>query len=193
MIPGDSLSSSPVYSPFLYGDSLSVSAIRDYEMGGVALNDPSEGLNIKLWRLDVSGTHIVISENGANPQNIITGSDITEASFAFDQNMRPVIVYVQNGQAKLYWYDPTIPGVTTTTLASTVKSPRVAMDDKRTQTTLLGQNDVILAYIRSNNLYFRMQRERYLTEHLLQSTVNGLLVNLGMNTANRLQFELKPA
>ncbi|CAB4124246.1 hypothetical protein UFOVP49_84 [uncultured Caudovirales phage] len=192
MIPGDSLSSVPVYAEYLYGDSLSISKIRDYEMGGIALNDASQGLNTTLWRLDISGTHIVISENGANPINIITGTGITEASFAFDQNMRIVVTYVQNDQAKLYWYDSTISGITTTILDAAVKSPRVAMDDKRSQPTNQGETDVILAYVRNNNLYFRMQRERYEVEHLLYSTLNGVLVNMGMNKTNRLQFQIQP-
>ena len=181
-----------VYAPFLYGDSLSTLPTRDYEIGGAGISDGTQGLQVKLWMAELVGNDIILSASGVSPTTVITGSGITEISFTFDQNMRPVIAYVQNDQAKYYWYDATISNYTTTNLPSGSSNPRVCMDDKRKFSSTLGNNDVILAYIKSNNLYYRQQRDRYNTEYLLKTTVNGRLVKIGMNTVNRLQFMIKP-
>jgi len=192
MIPGYSLSSIAVPSSFLYGDSLVVSATTDYEMGGVDLNDPSQGLNATLWRMDIVGDNLVLSKNGTDPINYINAPGTTEVSFAFDQLMNPFVTYVQNGQAKYYWYDTSISGYATTNLPSGALTPRASLDDKREISTLLGQSDIILSYILNNNLCVRVQRERYLTEHILGTNVNVVLVNTGMSTVNRFQFQITP-
>jgi hypothetical protein len=65
----------------------------------------------------------------------------------------------------------------------------VCLDDKRPLQNAV--SDVILAYTRSGNLYFRAQRDRYLVEYPLATAVTGTLDKVGMNTVNRLQFEFR--
>lgn len=113
---------------------------------------------------------------------------MTEISFSFDANMQPAVAFVADGQAYLNWYDNTVPGYVTTTLSADVETPRVTLDDKRH----VGSNgyqvsDVILAYTRGGNLYYRQQRERYTVERLLKEGVTPL-IKIGFNRQLRLQF-----
>lgn len=186
-----SASTTAVYAPFQIGDSNTVTNLTDYEYGGVSLYDGTQGLLVKLWKMQVVGSDVIISENGANSQVLFTESGITEISFTFDQNMNPFVAYVAGGTAKYYWYDSSIPGYTTTNLPSGSTNPRATFDDKRASQILLDKSDIVLGYLRAGNLYVRVQRERYLTEHLFQSGVTGKLVKIGMNNKNRLQFMIR--
>ena len=188
MLPFDYLSPTVKSSDFQYGDSLGTTNLLDYEMGGTALNDASNGLLVKLWKIELVANDVVVSASGVSDTTLFSGSGISELSFTFDQNMNPFVAFVQSGQAKYYWYDPSLSSYQTVSMASTVKYPRVCMDDKRPDMTTLDKNDIILAYINNGNLYYRIQRERFLTERLLASSVTGKLIKIRMNNANRLQF-----
>jgi hypothetical protein len=191
MFTENRLSTTLVASPYTYPYTLSAPARVAYAMGGIALSNPNAGLNAQLWTATVKDTFVELTApNQSTPINILQEADITELTLAFDQNMNVAIAYVQYGQAKLYWYDTFIGDYTITALPGGSISPRVTLDDRRElQTT---NSDIILGYVLNDNLYFRMQRERYLSEHLLRPNVAGRLVQMGMNTKNRLQFQIKP-
>ncbi len=55
MIPGNKLSSQSIVTEFLHPDELFdyCRQVVDYEIGGVALNDPSQGFFVRVWRLRV--------------------------------------------------------------------------------------------------------------------------------------------
>lgn len=190
-MPIPEISTSTVYSEFNYPDSLTTTNTVDYEYGGIAINDPSEGLAVKVWKLEISGDDIVISENGANSQVLFTAAGTTEVSLAFDQNMNPFVAFMQSGQAKYRWYDSTIPGFTISNLPSGTTNPRACLDDKRSSQILIDKSDIILAYLNSGNLYTRIQRERFLTERVFKSGVTGELIKIGMNRIGRLQFMIR--
>lgn len=188
MIPNQILSTIPIPRPYLEKVNDFNLPLIDYEMGGVALNDASQGLQVKLWTLYMVGDDVTISAPDVAPTVVFTAQNITEISLAFDQSMQPVIAYVQAEEARLYWFDTTIPGYTNTILTGAV-SPRVSLDDKRPLFVPL--SDVIVGYVKDNNLYFRAQRDRYLIEYLLKSNVNATLVTVGMTTNLRFKFKLK--
>ena len=50
MLPQNTLSTEPVPAVFEGGRALPVRNEVDYELGGVALNDPSKGLLHQMWR-----------------------------------------------------------------------------------------------------------------------------------------------
>lgn len=198
MIPMGRLSTTPVPSDFVPPDDLEGAAtfefgpISDYEMGGKAISDPSLGNQDRVWRMTANELGEVYFYAEENPEFLfITLPGLTELSFTFDQNMRPVLAYVQNGVARLRWYN-TVPGdYVVTDLPAGSISPRVSLDDKRQTQTALGDNDVILAYVRSGNLYYRQQRDRYENEYLLAAVGSAKLIRIGMNMGNRLQFLLE--
>lgn len=190
VIPMGRLSTTPVPAAFYSPDDIdSIDPLTDYEMGGVALSDASAGLQDRIWtaRADLDG-NVYLSA----PENVetlfITLPGITELSFTFDQNMRPVLAYMQGGVARLRWFNTVPNAYVVTDLPAGSMYPRVALDDKRARQTTQGDNDVILAYMRSGDLYYRQQRDRYEDEYLLKAGVNAKLIRIGMNMLNRLQF-----
>lgn len=190
-LPDGVLSTEPVEAPFLGGRALPVTDIRDYETGGIALQDPSQGLLVQTWRARIlnNNTDIVVDADSVAETTLISGTNITEVSLAFDSNMNPAVAYVEDGTAKLYWFDSTLPGQTTTEFPGIV-TPRVSLDDKRPLQSAI--RDVIFAYLRDGNLYYRQQRDRYLTEYLLQEDVGSPgLIKIGMNRQLRFQFLLR--
>jgi len=176
---------------------------EDWSLGGAALNDSTAGLDIATWRFEVvPDTGIVnIEKDGvltnANWYTIPGASvDTPLVDFAagFDTNMQPVLSWGDRAGYSYYrWFNPTLPGFETVTLAFGSYSARVDMDDPRE-----GQNslrDTIIAYIRGTHLYYRQLRDRFLVEYdlgeLPETEAAWRLNRMGMNELYRLQFELK--
>lgn len=189
----------PIISPYLYPDNLVATPLEDWELGGIGLSDPSQGLEVQAWHLYVTGsiltTAVWVTSAATGPIQLFALANITWARLAFDQNMRPVVSYVAGGAPGFWWWDPTIPGTTFTALPSTIINPCVTMDDKRAQQTQLGNNDVVMCYINITNLCYRLQRDRYGVEYVWMTNVNHILANpyvnkIGMGTGLRLIIEL---
>ena len=140
-----------------------------------------------MWRAQIVNDSKIVLDAESVPQfTIITGNNITEVSFSFDRNMNPAIAYVEDGTAKLYWYDSALPGMTTSIFPGIV-TPRLSHDDKRDLQSAI--SDVIFAYMKSGNLYMRMQRDRYSVEYLLAEDIDSPgLIKIGMSRQNRFQF-----
>lgn len=184
MIPNKTLASEKVPAPYL--NKRRVGLLEDYEQGGVALQDPSQGLLYQTWSCFLNGNDIKTAAPNTPATTLLTVPDVEQVSLAFDQNMQPNVAYVSAGQAYWWWYDTTTQSHQTLTMASDVVSPRATLDDKRTQN--LGNSDIILAYIRGNGLYYRQQRDLYATEYPLDAAAGPALHDVGMAANNRLQF-----
>lgn len=200
MLPQDGqLSSKAQISGFAYPvkGPLPEDKLQDWELGGVALNDPSQGLMVKVWHLQATkraesdDVDVIVSAPGVAPTLLFTAPGITEVALAFDQNMNPFVAYHQGDDAKIYWYDPTIPGMTHTTLPSGIRTMRCTMDERRS--AFVADSDIVLSYIRAGNLCVRYQRDRYQTEYVLRAGVgaNCQLVSMARNRGNRLQWRLR--
>lgn len=191
-LPSNQMSSAPVASLFMAPDNrLRLSLLADYELGGVALFDASQGLMVQVWEVRVvGGTTIQVKpEASVTWTDVTTDSAITEVALAFDQNMRPTVAYVAGGVAKLYWFDTVAVNFVTTTFAG-CSSPVVTMDDKRVlQSTA---NDVLFFYFRAGSIYYRQQRDRFTVERSLGAVPVGGFTRFkrwGMGEALRLQLE----
>lgn len=187
MIPQDRLSTVTIVAAFRnelpYGNPL-----QAYEMGGVGLSDPSQGIELKPWllRYDVASGDFLVGADDVPETVLFNRPDVTQISLAFDRNMSPVVSFTQAGQAKFWFFEDLIPAfVFWETELGTAVDPHVCHDDKRFYSD--GISDVILSYVRDNNLYYRQQRDRYLVERQLYSGVSGLGY-VGMNKALRLQW-----
>lgn len=187
-LPNDTLSSTPVPGAFLYPDSLTESPLVDYEQGGVALNDPSQGLQVQRWTLTVDGGDFVVTPDCGSPSVVLSVSGtITTASLAFDRNMRPYLAYTLDSVVHLYWYDTEISDFADMTVAG-ASYPRLTHDDKRDLQS--ASSDIIFAYLLDGDLCYRQQRDRFQTERVLAESVVGRLRNIGLSDVGRLQFEL---
>lgn len=186
-MPGNVTSTTPVPGTITGGRALGVTPWIDYEDGGVALNDPSQGLLYQVWRGRLLNGEVVLDAPSVAETVVYANSAMTEMSFTFDQNMRPVVALVADDVAYLYWYDSTLPGQTTTEIGAGVITPKVILDDKRPLG--LANSDVVLAYIRAGYLRTRIQRDRFLIEYT-HDTVgeDAQLIKVGFNSQLRLQF-----
>ncbi|WP_313116417.1 hypothetical protein [Stenotrophomonas indicatrix] len=186
MIPPGGPSTTPIPAANLERVNSTLQPLIDFEMGGVALNDASQGLRVKLWRARVDGDVVYVGPEVGNEQPAFIRPGITSVALAFDQNMQPAIAFVQAGLAWLWWYDSSVPGMVFTSFPGVI-NPRLTLDDKRpTQTS---SSDVILGYLRAGSVYYRQQRDRYQIEYLFSASPPcGGLATLCMSTGGRLQF-----
>lgn len=190
-IPYHGISAAPVVAAYLAPDDIDTGTLTSLELGGVALNDASQGRQVKTWRAWIEGgtTIKVAPLPGLTPETtLVVGVNITTVSLAFDSNMQPAVAYLENGTLKLRWYDVTVSGFVITSFPGCTFG-RVSSDDKREAQE--GASDVIFAYVRAGNVYWREQRDRYLVERLVGAAPAGFrFVQLGMNAQGRLQFRL---
>ena len=198
MIPGDVLSPSAKPSAYLLPDSVPKSKLADLELGGVALNDPSQGHMVQVWHAykERLGTAIYVEPwDQSDPAVPVVDTQSTEAvdiGLGFDQNMRPVICWAHAGSVFLYWYDGTVPGPVISSWPG--RTPVVTLDDKRALSAANGTNDVLLFYMDGADMKMRRQRDRYATEFILASPGEFARINrAGMNRGLRLQIEVEGA
>lgn len=192
-LPSDSLSTTPAPATPLAPDGIERNdPTVDYELGGIALNDPSQGNQVQVWRCWTDGTSAWVApdNNLAAKTLILTDFDITEVSIGLDQNMAPTVAYIAGGVCKLYWFDSLISGYRTTTYPNHY-TPMLTLDDKREGQS--GDNDILFFYVRDRKLCYRQQRERYGVERVLQTVPSNevRIMSLGMSRSNRLQVRMK--
>lgn len=197
MLPDNSASLYPVPGTFLYPDNLIPEKLyEDYELGGIAIQDSSEGLRYQLWTCKwISEERKVklFAERTGAVVEIISDVEVRELSFSFDQNMRWVLALLNNlGQFLFYWYDTVTESYVITPISG-VGAFKVAHDDKNPVAIRQGFSDVILTYTQLNNLYVRNQRDRYATPHLINNQVpaNVYISNFGMTNRNRMQWRMR--
>jgi hypothetical protein len=189
MLPDNVLSSQVVPGNFTGARAMAVTRYIDYEDGGIALNDSTQGNQYQVWRARLIRNQVLLSAQNTAEFVLYEAPDITEISFSFDQNMRPVLSFVQAGRAKIRWYDPVASAQVVTDLPASAITPKVLLDDKRqTQTS---RSDVILAYVRDGGLYYRQQRDRYLVERLLATGITSGILRIGFSDQLRLQFMME--
>jgi hypothetical protein len=186
-LPQNKLSAQPYPAAYLHPDEHArVNTLYDFERGGVALNDASEGIDGYDWKAWVEGDDILLARAPYDsPTTLFTAAGTTWVSLAFDQNMRPALAYMQAGACKLYWYDTTIPGPATTTFADCT-SPMLCMDDKRQGADQY--NDILFFYVRAGSIRYRQQRDRYNTERTLTAVPPGYILQVGMAQNLRVQI-----
>jgi hypothetical protein len=160
----------------------------DYEIGGIGIQQPGQGLNIRVWKgYYEAGKIYVTPEEGGPITEVLSAANVTEIGLTFDQNMRPTVCYVDDDGLKLFWYDSTIPGMTTTTFPNAI-SGMVRLDDKRTLQS--ATSDILFVYLEDGKLKFRQQRERFQVEYIIKDTSAERVIQVGMNTKWRIQFQL---
>lgn len=195
-LPENRLSTRPIYGAFLVPDK--AEPLVDFEWGGVDLLDTSQGLQVYIWKCFYDDGWIQIT-NDEITHKLIQVENVKHLSLAFDFNMHPTITYIaesidENGDSIidtcLYWYDTAIATQITTKYGVDYSFPQLSLDDHRLHQS--ANADIIFAYIRDNNLYYRQQRDRFLIERLLYENIPDdiELRQIGMSVKNRFQFVL---
>lgn len=187
------MSSVPAISTFIPPDDQYDWCIRgiDWEAGGVALNDPTQGLRVHDWRIRAVGAAAVVDVPAVpsiTPVTLFTaGSAISEISFTFDLNMQPAVAYVAGGVAAFWYYDTFLSGYTHLLLPRAT-SPRCLVDDRRNTQEL--NADILLFYIRDGVVWERIQRDRYAIEYAMAETNSVAIARIGFTRGYRIQIEL---
>ncbi len=202
MIPDESLSDNPVLGQWLSPDDKGYAPLEDWELGGVALFDVSQGLQYQAWKLVLEGNDLVVYPQVTGPRQVIytveDGSRVDAIALSFDQNMNwTALVYTDDTKETFhYWYDSSTPGYRISVYTDMI-SARLTLDDKRPEQLRTGGTDVLLAYLKVNPetdgmaLWYRQQRDRYGVEYLLGDFPTATsLGRVGMNSVGRVQFEL---
>lgn len=214
-MPGEVLSGDPAVGEILSPDdrfSYNCPWI-DYERGGVAVGDPSQGHDVQTWRLrgipasppskpltpcfrydgqrvgSWNGLVLDVPDNpGIALRRLWPVANVREVSLAFDQNMRPAAAFMDGSLAKLYWYDSTQQRSVVLDFPG-MQSPRLCLDDKRVTQT--ASSDILLIYIDRWAVRMRRQRDRFQQEYILKRD-SGVrrLGRVGMGSNWRLHIEL---
>lgn len=192
MLPDNVASSLPLHLGGIYlsPDEQVVKPYIDFERGGVALLDTSQGLMVKNWSIWLENQRkVMLKADGAPAVMLFEDSGLTEVSLAFDQNMRWSAAYLRFGVLTLRWYDTVVSDHVVSSFGPG-RCPRLALDDKRSEN--IGNSDIIFAYIKGDDLCYRQQRDRYLIERTLKANLypGTRLRGIGMNKNLRMQFEL---
>ena len=186
---------------FTFPDNISNSSgLVDYEMGGRALQDPSYGMNYRAWKgywdPTDSTAYLQPLDASAPPTPIfIETGDIEDFSFTFDQNMRwAAVTRKSDDTVQFRWYD-SVPEAYVTTTYTGITSVKLALDDHRSFQVQGGVSDIILTYISSNLVCWRIQRDRFLTQYVHPNLVlaaNMQITHFGLSNKLRLQWRIGP-
>lgn len=198
MMPGNVLSNPTLNSAFLAPRGQITKApnppvlytpLIDYSIGGVGLDDPSQGLALKTWQASVDGSgNVVLSAASVTPTTVFTRAGITWIGLAFDSNMKVFLAWLEAAGAFFRWFDSIANAYTITQLPAGSDKVFAQLDDTRPLES--SKRDVLLHYQRSNRLLMRIQRDRYGVEYDLGDITGLNLVQTGMNHTNRFQFQL---
>ena len=195
-MPENRLSTTPVSSAFVSVEALEANSIISRELGGIGLNDTSEGLIYQTWTAQIRHNTLnaldeIVLSAGNYPETVIySGNNITSVSISFDRNMNLHYVYIEDGVTKLNWFDSLAEAQVITEYGDTLVTPKLFLDDKRDNQDF--SSDILFCYLEEGTLKHRQQRDRFLTSYTLQDNLGdeASLVRVGMNTNNRVQFEI---
>lgn len=196
-MPQNALSSQTVTGTFFEPDDRFHGPFEDYERGGIALYDVSEGLMYQNWHLTYEsddqspnyGEFTLTPETTGAPVMVHTVAGVKSCGLAFDQNMFPFICYeLLTGECEYWWYDTSVPAQITSSLPAGSVNPACCLDNKSEMQ--FDTSDILLFYFRGGSFYYREQRDRYTVEYLLrEATGNLTLDRVGMTTVNRVQMD----
>ena len=194
MIPNNQISIRPVLSPMAFPNNLKDVGLMDMELGGVAIEDASEGLLDYFWIASANEETGLVSLQRQGQTELIPwwniGIGCTDLAVTFNQNMQPVLAW-QDSENVLWLraYD----SFTNSYLVSSFgvgSNPRLTIDEKRPR--MRTESDVIFAYLVGTSLRYRQQRDAFQIERVLVTDVSPASVFLRMGMGGlQLQFELK--
>ena len=193
-IPQGEMSAVPVPADYLVPDGYDRTYLQDFELGPRGISDVGDnGLREQEWEmLWLDPSFKLIPKSIGSPSTVHSASDVKQMSFTFDQNGNVNILYTDGITTTLYWFDPLASMYVTWAMPDTTYGMMLSLDDKRDLQS--AASDVILWYTRKigaqYNLYNRLQRERFLTEHLMVSDTDPYIYKAGMHKELRGQITI---
>ncbi len=191
-LPSNQLSTTAWPAAFRYQIGRWSQPLLDYEMGGVGIQDPSQGLLVKEWTAEAKPDGVYLSAADVPQFLYHAQSNINHIALAFDFNMNPALAWtLVDGSSAIHWYDATTNSFTTTALPAGSITPCATLDDHRQM--FASGADIIVAYLNTGKLCYRQLRDRFATERVLTTGLTSPgLIAIGMNAGNRMQFRMRP-
>lgn len=189
-LPNNTLSNLKDFREWLYTYPAEFNARVDFEIGGVAIGDTSQGMENTIWKASYEGSNVKLGKFGETSQIMFTVPNLVRLALAFDQNMNPCYAWENgaDGYVNLMFFDSQISAYTTVTFYG-ITSPCLTLDDHRS--SFSGSSDIIFAYLKDGQICYRQQRDRYEIERVLTAEPQNLeiLERVGMDSSYRLQFK----
>lgn len=191
MLPDNALSVTPVPAALSYKIRRRSIPLIDYEQGGVAIGDGTQGLDVQLWVAEYVGGQIVVYPDADHTQRtvVLTLPSVQRVGLAFNTGMHPTIAYEDLSGAHLYYYDAAVLSYVTADFPG-IQYTCCTSDEKRP--LLFSNSDVLYVYMKGTNLCYRQQRDKYGIEYTLQTGLSAELIAVCMNQKKRVQFRLRP-
>jgi hypothetical protein len=196
-LPENTLSNPAVPAAYLDPYARARPPLSSWALGGIALEDATQGLEVQAWLLEYLGSpgdFLLTPEQFGPPTVLFSAEDVTECSLAFDQLMRPAIAFVEAGNVKLRWFDTQVNNTVITNFGSAIYSPVVVLDNPAPiASQVFATSDVLFFYLRAGKLYYRQQRDRYTIERELATLASpsALIIDRGKTVNNRLQLRVQ--
>lgn len=191
----DATNDAAIRGSYLAPDHQTKQPFVDWELGGIAIQDPSKGLTYQLWTVRWDpGTNVVTLQAARTgvAVELFTEQAVTDIALSFDQNMRWCVATRVAGGVNLRWYDSSANAYVITEFPG-ASSPRLALDDKRDEQVNMGVTDIVLTFIRAQKVYWYLQRDRFLVEHSHPTVfpAGTVIRRFGMTDKLRLQWEME--
>lgn len=141
-----------------------------------------------VWevRTILDGSIQLIDNLGVIQETVVANSPET-IDLAFDQNDRHFITWEKDDNIYIKWYDPIETGYVTTLIAQG-NNPCCSIDDYRS--VYIPSSDILLCYQRSDLVFYRLQRDRYLIEYPIPHDLQDVILDTcGMGT--NLRFTIR--
>ena len=137
----------------------------------------------------VSNSIILYASDGVTPVLTLAAVSPIRVDLTFDQLNRPMIVWESpNSAIWLYWYNSLVSAYVQVNIA-TGTNPCCMIDERRSILSSISDN--FLFYQRTSVAYYRMERERYLVEHTIPSSMLGLEIETcGMGVNQRMTLRI---
>lgn len=162
-------------------------------LGPIMLNDSQGVLNSRYWLVtqnaDTGNVEIAGAVGGEwdLPVPLFSeATDVEQISLTFDQLGRPLVFYnTDTSDLKLYWYNPV-------TETNEVKSIGIGYDPVACfdfpQDTSQSFSDMLVFYVRGQQVYMRIQRDRFDIEYACPANQPGITItSAGLRVDNRYQ------
>jgi len=166
--------------------------IQSCKIGPLVLGDSQGNIAERFWLATYESPFVFLrGSNGGywGAKEILFQETelIKQIDLTYDQLGRVIIIYLtSNNDVKLYWFDPIMEMQVITTI-STGSSVAAGFDLK--QNTSDQNSDAMIAYVRNDFLYWRLQRDRWSIEYNPNITHKDLKVlSMGMTDQNRFQI-----
>lgn len=144
--------------------------------GGPELFNSKAGITGYVWVAFVDSIdNITVKREDSDEKYVVTTrANVSQLDLTFDQNMRPFLTYVVDDIPYYFHFNSHDSSYSEVALDTSIRFPRCELDMRDVQD--IPNSDIILGYIRDGNLCYRVQRERFLQEHIIATDSNKTML-----------------